>query len=62
MEDNLAGGTTILALPKIADCIKTHGIIACGYTQFVISELTPIIQIEIINVYKYNHTRAQARL
>lgn len=56
------GGTGIVISEKLAALVTHHGILYPGRAQYVVLNLSPNLQIGIINVYGYSHTGPKAMM
>lgn len=50
------GGTGIVLSAKMATAITHHGILFPGRAQYVVLNISPALQLGIINIYGFSHT------
>lgn len=56
------GGTGIILAASVASIVTHHGILYPGRAQFVILNISPSLQLGIMNVYDFSHTGARAMM
>lgn len=56
------GGTIIILLAKMATVVTHHGILYSGRAQYVVLNISPTLQLGILNVYGFSHTGARAMM
>lgn len=56
------GGTGIILSPRMATRVTHHGILYPGRMQYIVLNITPQVQLGIINVYGFSHTGPRAMM
>ena len=56
------GGTGIVLASTMASIVTHHGILYPGRAQFVVLNISPRLQLGVINVYGFSHTGARAMM
>lgn len=56
------GGTGIVLASSMSSIVTHHGILYPGRAQFVVLNISPRLQLGIINVYGFSHTGARAMM
>ena len=56
------GGTGIVLTAKMAKVVTHHGILYPGRAQYVVLNISPTLQLGIINIYGFSHTRSRAMM
>ena len=56
------GGTGIILSAKMTKLVTHHGILYPGRAQFVILNISPTLQLGIINIYGFSHTGPRAMM
>lgn len=56
------GGTWIVLASSMSSIVTHHGILYPGRAQFVVLNISPRLQLGIINVYGFSHTGARAMM
>ena len=56
------GGTGIVLSAKLATKVKSHGILYPGRAQYIVLDISPNLQLGVINVYGFSETGPRAML
>ena len=56
------GGTCIVLSPKMAKLVTSHGILYPGMAQYVVLQISPALQLGVINIYGFSHTGPRAMM